>query len=188
LCHASQRKAEYMVTFVKGNIFDSPAQVLGNTVNTTGVMGKGIALDFKQRFPAMFEDYVKRCKQGNVQLGKPYVWEDDRVQILNFPTKSHWKSRSQLKDIETGLQYLVAHYDDWGIASMALPPLGCGNGGLRWEDVRSLIEKYLGAIPDLEVFVYEPKQAASGILRRSRSAEPKASKKLPVAARPAHLD
>lgn len=143
-----------MVTFIKGNLFDSPAQVLTNAVNTVGVMGKGIALEFKQRFPKMFEDYASRCKNGKVSLGQPYLWEDDSSQVLNFPTKGDWRSQSQLEDIEAGLKYLSENYQELGIASIALPALGCGQGGLSWNDVKPLIERYLGAIPDLEVFVY----------------------------------
>lgn len=173
-----------MVTFIKGNIFDSPAQLLTNTVNTAGIMGKGIALQFKQKFPAMFEDYVRRCEHGQVQLGEPYLWEDERVQILNFPTKSHWKSLSKLSDIEEGLKYLAAHYDDWGVASIALPPLGCGNGGLAWKDVRSLIEKHLGPVPELEVYVYEPEKADAAVIRHSGSAGEKALTKVGIAVQP----
>lgn len=145
-----------MITFVKGDIFESPAQVLTNTVNCVGVMGKGIALEFKRRHPAMFMDYEVRCKMGEVQLGVPYLWEDERTQVLNFPTKGHWREDSRLQDIDAGLQYLVEHYQKMGICSVAMPPLGCGNGGLGWKDVRQMIEQKLGSITDLEVFVYEP--------------------------------
>jgi O-acetyl-ADP-ribose deacetylase (regulator of RNase III) len=148
-----------MVTYVKGNIFESPAQVITNTVNTVGVMGKGLALEFKNRFPLMFEDYQEPCKKGTVQPGTPYLWENDEVQILNFPTKREWQSHSLIEDIETGIKYLASHYAEWGIHTLALPPLGCGLGGLKWENVRPLIEKYLGEITDLEVFVYEPTAA-----------------------------
>ena len=148
-----------MITFVRGNLFDSPAQVLCNTVNCVGVMGKGIALDFKQRYPQMFEDYKARCSIGNVKPGTPYLWEDERVQILNFPTKRHWRDNSLIQDIELGLAYLAQHYTELGIHSIAMPPLGCGNGGLDWNVVKPLITRYLSHIPDLEVFVYEPQIA-----------------------------
>jgi O-acetyl-ADP-ribose deacetylase (regulator of RNase III) len=150
-----------MITFVEGNIFDSPAQVVTNTVNTVGVMGKGIALEYKKRFPKMFLDYEARCKNGAVEIGKPYLWEDDKTQILNFPTKRHWREKSELDYIEAGLQYLVVNYQALGICTLALPPLGCGNGGLKWNDVKALITKYFADISDLEVFVYLPRQAAS---------------------------
>jgi O-acetyl-ADP-ribose deacetylase (regulator of RNase III) len=149
-----------MITFTSGNLFDSNAQVLTNTVNTVGVMGAGIALEFKRRHPPMFEDYRRRCDAGQVRPGEPYLWEDDRVQILNFPTKRDWKNPSRLEDIEAGLRYLAANYRRMGIQSLALPPLGCGLGGLQWQQVRPLIERYLGPLPDLEVYVYEPAAAA----------------------------
>jgi O-acetyl-ADP-ribose deacetylase (regulator of RNase III) len=177
-----------MVSFVKGNLFDSPAQVLTNTVNTVGVMGKGIALEFKHRFPKMFEDYFRRCTNKKVNLGQPYLWEDDRSQVLNFPTKSHWKKSSQLKDIETGLKYLADHYQEMGIASIAMPPLGCGNGGLDWKNVRPLVEKYLGSIPDLEVFVYELELAKESLLPFEESIESAEDKKIPYAAQSVRND
>ena len=143
-----------MITFVSGNMFDSSAQVITNTVNCVGVMGKGLALEFKARFPDMFEDYKIRCAQQLVQPGQPYLWENDRVQILNFPTKRHWREPSRLEDIQEGLKYLATHYEEMGIYTIALPALGCANGGLKWEDVRELMIKYLADISDLEIFVY----------------------------------
>lgn len=145
-----------MITFVDGNIFDSPAQVITNTINCVGVMGKGLALEFKRRFPKMYEDYRIRCQKGDVLPGRPYLWEDDKVQILNFPTKRHWRENSRLDDIEEGLRYLANHYQEMGLHTLALAPLGCGNGGLNWNDVKPLIERYLGSVPDLEVFAYRP--------------------------------
>ena len=144
-----------MITFVHGNIFDSPAQVLCNTVNCVGVMGKGIALDFKQRFPRMFEDYKERCQSQQVKPGIPYLWDGEGIQILNFPTKRHWRDQSSVQDIELGLEYLALNYTELGIHSIAMPPLGCGNGGLEWTTVKSLMLQYLSNAPDLEVFVYE---------------------------------
>lgn len=146
-----------MITYVQGNLFDSPAQVLTNTINCVGVMGSGVALAFKKRHPDLFEDYKQRCARGEIKPDIPYLWENDRVQVLNFPTKRHWKDASQLDDIERGLKYLSTHYEKMGIYSLAMPALGCGAGGLRWADVQPLIEKYLSDIPDLEVFVYPPK-------------------------------
>jgi O-acetyl-ADP-ribose deacetylase (regulator of RNase III) len=150
-----------VITYVSGNLFDSPAQVLCNTVNCVGVMGKGIALEFKKRYPKMFDDYQSRCKAANVKPGVPYLWENSETQVLNFPTKRHWREGSRMEDIEAGLQYLAAHYTDLGICSIAMPPLGCGNGGLDWMLVKPLMEQYLANIPDLEVFVYEPAIAES---------------------------
>ncbi|MBI2579367.1 MAG: macro domain-containing protein [Candidatus Aenigmarchaeota archaeon] len=150
-----------MITFVTGNLFDSAAQVLTNTVNCVGAMGKGVALEFKNRYPAMFEEYRRRCERGEVRPGEPYLWEDDRVQILNFPTKRDWRENSRLEDIALALKYLATHYQNMGIQSLAMPALGCGQGGLRWEDVRPLIEKHLGDLTDLDVYVYEPAAVAA---------------------------
>ncbi|MGE0632440.1 MAG: macro domain-containing protein [Pseudobdellovibrionaceae bacterium] len=150
-----------MVTFVKGDIFKSPAQVLTNTVNCVGVMGKGVALEFKNRYPQMFGDYKAKCDQGKVKSGQPYLWEDDSVQILNFPTKRNWRDNSLLRDIEDGLKHLAGSYEQMGIQSIAMPALGCGLGGLKWSEVQPLIVKHLGALPDLDVYVYEPQNVAA---------------------------
>jgi len=139
-----------------GDMFRSDAQTLVNTVNCVGVMGKGVALKFKERFPEMYADYARRCEQKAVKLGEPYVYEDTSgVKILNFPTKDHWRSPSRLHDIERGLDYLVSHYRDWNITSMAMPPLGCGNGGLEWSEVGPLIYRKLHELP-IDVEVYAP--------------------------------
>lgn len=148
-----------MVTYVSGDIFSSPAQVLTNPVNTVGVMGKGLALEFKNRFPGLFEDYSRRCGEGRVIHGQPYLWEDDHHQVLNFPTKRDWRDPSRLEDINAGLTYLAGRYQELGIHSIAMPALGSGLGGLNWSDVRQLIDRHLGALADLEVYVYEPAQA-----------------------------
>lgn len=112
-----------MVKVILGDIFESEAQTLVNTVNCVGVMGKGIALEFKKRFPDMFEDYVKRCDAKEVRLGRPYLFRRMFFPwILNFPTKDHWRSVSRLQDIVKGLEYLRQHYKKWGITSLAVPP------------------------------------------------------------------
>ncbi|MFH1422594.1 MAG: macro domain-containing protein [Planctomycetota bacterium] len=127
-----------------GDILQSKAQTLINTVNCVGIMGKGIALEFKKRFPDMYDDYVKRCEKKEVKLGQPYLFKGLlNPKIINFPTKDHWKSISRISDIEKGLQYLVSHYKEWGITSLAIPPLGCGNGQLEWRVVGPLIYKYV---------------------------------------------
>lgn len=126
-----------------GDILQSKAQTLINTVNCVGVMGKGIALEFKTRFPDMYEDYVKRCEQGEVKLGVPYLYKTlYPPQIINFPTKEHWKSISRLSDIERGLKHLFENYREWGVTSLAIPPLGCGNGQLEWRVVGPLIYRF----------------------------------------------
>ena len=150
-----------MVTFVKGDIFKSPAQVLTNTVNCVGVMGKGVALEFKNRYPQMFNDYKSKCDQGNVKPGQPYLWEDDSAQVLNFPTKRNWRDNSLLQDVEDGLKFIAGYYEQMGIQSIAMPALGCGLGGLKWSEVQPLIVKHLGSISDLDVYVYEPQNVAA---------------------------
>lgn len=137
-----------------GDLFASRAQTLVNTVNCVGVMGKGVAEQFKRRFPAMFDDYVARCKRKSVRLGEPYLFRDPSgARILNFPTKDHWRSPSRLTDIERGLDYLAAHAVEWGVSSLGMPPLGCGNGGLEWSEVGPLIHRKLAGLPiDIEVF------------------------------------
>lgn len=121
-----------------GDLFDSTEQTLVNTVNCVGVMGKGIALEFKKRFPAMYKDYVLRCKlpaghKEKLVVGKPYVFEGQGRLVLNFPTKDHWRYPSKIEWIERGLEYFAEHYETWGISSIAFPRLGCENGGLDWD-------------------------------------------------------
>jgi hypothetical protein len=119
-------------------------------------MGKGVAEQFKLRFPAMFEDYKIRTDRKAVRLGEPYLYRDQSgARIINFPTKGHWRSPSRLADIERGLTYLVARVSEWGITSIALPPLGCGNGGLEWSEVGPLIYRKLHGLP-IDVEVYAP--------------------------------
>ena len=139
-----------------GDLFESDAQTLVNTVNTVGVMGKGVALAFRKRFPDMFEDYVARCRAGVVKLGEPYLYRRSVPPwILNFPTKEHWRSVARLSDIAEGLEYLERRYKEWGITSLAVPPLGCGEGQLEWRIVGPTLYRYLNrmAIP---VQLYAP--------------------------------
>lgn len=139
-----------------GDILQSTAQTLINTVNCVGVMGKGIALEFKNRFPEMHEDYLDRCKRGEVKPGLPYLYRTLLPpQIINFPTKDHWKSVSKVSDIERGLKYLLAHYKEWGVQSLAIPPLGCGNGQLEWRVVGPLICWFARRM-DIPVEMYAP--------------------------------
>src|ERR1043165_1603779 len=139
-----------------GDLFASDAQTLVNTVNCVGIMGKGVAQEFKNRYPDMFADYVARCRRKLVRLGEPYAYHDrsGRV-IINFPTKDHWRSPSRLSDIERGLDYLAGHYEEWGVKSLACPPLGCGNGGLNWSEVGPLIYEKLHRLR-LDTEVYAP--------------------------------
>jgi O-acetyl-ADP-ribose deacetylase (regulator of RNase III)/uncharacterized protein YwgA len=137
-----------------GDLFETEAQTLVNTVNRVGIMGKGVAMGFRKRFPAMFEDYITRCELGQVRLGEPYLYRDSSgVRIVNFPTKDHWRSPSRLADIARGLDYFLAHAADWEIRSVAFPPLGCGNGGLEWSEVGPLLyAKLHEAAFDVEVY------------------------------------
>lgn len=129
------------------NIFNVGAQTIVNTVNCFGVMGKGVALQFKQRYPSMFSYYLLKCRRGDVKPGLPYLYVDPSgQQIVLFPTKNHWRQCSKLEWIDAGLKYLASHIHEWGITSLALPPLGCTNGGLDWGVVRHLIEERLGQI------------------------------------------
>lgn len=140
-----------------GNIFESEAQSLINTVNCVGVMGKGIAAEFKKRFPEMFKDYITRCEKKEIRPGEPYLFKEGMFgpQIINFPTKSHWRAASNIKDIERGLKILSDNYKKWDVKSIAIPPLGCGNGQLLWESVGPLIYKYVSKW-DIPVEIYAP--------------------------------
>jgi len=144
------------VKILVGNLFESKAQTLVNTVNCVGVMGKGIALEFKQRFPDMYQDYVVRCKRGEVRLGKPYLYKMlFPPWILNFPTKDHWRSVANLDSIIQGLDYLLQHYREWGIESLAVPPLGAGQGQLEWRIIGPTLYHYLSRM-DILVELYAP--------------------------------
>ncbi len=140
-----------------GNIFESQAQTLVNTVNCVGIMGKGIAEQFKERYPEMFKDYVLRCERNEIKPGVPYLFRESMFtpQIINFPTKSDWRAASHIEDIEKGLKILSVKYKEWGIESIAIPPLGCGNGQLLWESVGPLIYQYASKW-DIPVKMYAP--------------------------------
>lgn len=153
--------AKNLITIHKGDLLLSPMQTHVNTVNCIGVMGKGIALAFKKRYPEMFQDYTTRCKQNKVQLGVPYLYPLlSGRNILNFPTKNHWRENSKLEKIEEGLKYLVSHAAAWKIQSIALPPLGCGNGNLPWDTVLPLMQRYLCQL-NIPVEIYAPHEAGS---------------------------
>jgi O-acetyl-ADP-ribose deacetylase (regulator of RNase III)/uncharacterized protein YwgA len=139
-----------------GNIMASEAQTLTNTVNTVGVMGKGIALLFRERFPTMYREYVELCERGELRLGRPYLWAPILPPwVLNFPTKHHWRGHADLDRIVEGLGYLEEHYEDWGITSIAVPPLGCGEGGLEWEIVGPTLYQHLSRLR-IPVELYAP--------------------------------
>jgi uncharacterized protein YwgA/O-acetyl-ADP-ribose deacetylase (regulator of RNase III) len=145
-----------MVKVLVGDIFESGAQTLVNTVNTVGVMGKGIALGFRSRFPEMYEDYIRRCDRHAVRLGEPYLYRRmTPPNIINFPTKDHWRSVSRLSDIVKGLQYLKAHLREWGVTTLAVPPLGCGEGRLEWRVVGRTLYRHLASL-QIPIELYAP--------------------------------
>lgn len=160
-----------MITFTTGNLLESKVDALVNTVNTVGVMGKGIALMFKDRFPKNFKEYSEACKSKNIRVGSMFVTETNELAgprwIINFPTKQHWRSPSKLEWIKSGLEDLRRVIAEKGIRSVAIPPLGAGNGGLPWEVVRSEIVSCLNDIKDLEVIVYEPTGTYQNVAKRS---------------------
>jgi O-acetyl-ADP-ribose deacetylase (regulator of RNase III)/uncharacterized protein YwgA len=144
------------IRILEGDLFESEADALVNTVNTVGVMGKGVALAFRKRFPEMYADYVQRCEHGEVELGRPYIWRSlVPPAVINFPTKGHWRAQSRLVDIERGLVYLQEHIRDWGVQSLAVPPLGCGEGGLEWRVVGPLLYEHLREL-GIPVELYAP--------------------------------
>ena len=150
-----------MIEIAQGNLLKAPAEALVNAVNTVGVMGKGIALQFRQAFPEMYRAYEKACKNGHMQLGQVQVYDLGGLVggprwIINFPTKGHWRASSRLADVESGLIDLVTKVRKLGIRSIAIPPLGCGNGGLNWNEVRPRIEQTFAALTDVQVLLYEP--------------------------------
>lgn len=145
-----------MIEVVIGDILESKAQTLVNTVNCVGIMGKGIALAFKKRFPDMYKDYIGRCKLGQVKLGQPYLYRRrEEPWILNFPTKEHWRSIASLDAMIRGMRYLLEHYKEWGITSLAVPPLGCGEGQLEWRVVGPTLYRYLKQM-DIPVTLHAP--------------------------------
>lgn len=141
------------IQYLKGDIFDSKAQVIVNTVNCQGVMGKGLALAFKERFPDMFTAYQQDCKSGKLHIGRPTIYTRSKPWILNFPTKNYWRYPSKLEYLEKGLEFLVAHYKTVGITSIAFPKLGAQNGKLSWDEVGPLMAKYLSQF-DIDVYIY----------------------------------
>jgi O-acetyl-ADP-ribose deacetylase (regulator of RNase III) len=160
-----------MIRFTTGNLLEAEAEALVNTVNTVGVMGKGIALMFKESFPENFKAYALACEKGEVKLGKMFVTHRSDLLgpewIINFPTKQHWRYPSKLKWIEEGLDDLKRVVRERNIRSIALPPLGAGNGGLEWSDVRALVERSLSELSDVDVLVFEPTRKYQNVARRS---------------------
>jgi len=142
-----------LIHYQKGDIFGSKTQVIVNTVNCKGVMGKGLALAFKQRYPEMFPVYQQECKTGKLRIGRPSLYQRSNPWILNFPTKNEWKFPSKIEYLEKGLAYFLDNYKKAGITSIAFPKLGAQNGKLSWDEVGPLMAKYLSQL-DIDVYVY----------------------------------
>lgn len=166
-----------MITLTRGNLLEADTDALVNTVNTVGVMGKGIALQFKRAFPENYEAYRRACDQKQIRLGEMFVFETGRLAppryIINFPTKDHWRSRSKLEDIEAGLDDLAGVIRERGVRSIAIPPLGCGHGGLAWNQVRPRIERALADLEDVDIRLYEPAGAPDPRAMPERRRRPK---------------
>lgn len=161
-----------MIKYITGNILESDAEALINTVNTVGVMGKGIALQFKKAYKNNYKAYVEACKSKNIEIGKLFVTEDSNLMsnkkiIVNFPTKTDWRKPSEYSYIEAGLDDLIEVITKYDIKSVAIPPLGSGNGGLEWEKVKLIIQQKLNNI-DTEIFVYEPTVEIKEKLKKER--------------------
>lgn len=163
-----------MIELTSGDILKDESEAIVNTVNCVGVMGRGIALQFKNAWPENFKAYEEACKRKEVQPGRMFVFDTGRLIpprfIINFPTKRHWRGKSRIEDIETGLSALVTVIEERGIQSIAIPPLGSGLGGLEWSEVLPRIESALATLPNVRVRIYEPKGAPkSDTMHRSRN-------------------
>jgi len=160
-----------MITYTHGNLLETQAEALVNTVNTVGVMGKGIALMFKERFPENFRLYAAGCESGQVRIGHVFVTKVNELGgsrwIVNFPTKQHWRNKSKMVWIKGGLHDLRRFIVNNNVKSIAIPPLGAGNGGLNWGEVKKQIEASLGDLPDTEIIVFEPTEAYQNTAKRS---------------------
>ena len=165
------------ITYTTGNLLEADVDAIVNTVNTVGVMGKGIALQFKQAFPENFAEYASACKRGEVHPGAMFVTETGALTgpkyLINFPTKRDWRAKARIEDIKSGLAALIRKISELNIRSIAVPPLGCGNGGLDWDDVRPLIEAEFATVPDVRVLAYTPNGAPDPSNMRYGTSRPK---------------
>ncbi|HEU5281997.1 MAG TPA: macro domain-containing protein [Gammaproteobacteria bacterium] len=165
-----------MMQLTKGNILEAKAEALVNTVNTKGVMGKGIALQFKKAFPDVFKAYKNACDTGTMQIGKIHIYEQPTSElhhyIINFPTKDDWKKPSKIEYIRKGLKSLTEAVQQYKIRSIAIPALGCGQGGLKWEDVLPLIRSAFESMPEVKVIVYPPQEAPKATKMPNASERP----------------
>lgn len=155
------------IRYKSGDMFEQPAEAIVNTVNCVGVMGKGVALEFKRRWPANFRAYKRLCDAGKLAPGRLFVFENNDVLaeanhrfLINFPTKQHWRAPSKIEYIDSGLDAFVREIRRLAIKSVVLPPLGCGNGGLKWSDVRPLMEQKLAPLEDVRFTVFVPASEA----------------------------
>lgn len=160
-----------MITYTQGNLMEADVEAVVNTVNTVGIMGKGIALMFKEQFPRNFEAYARACDAGEMRIGKMFVTENGELfgprWIINFPTKTHWRVKTRIEWVEEGLKDLVRVIREKDIRSIAIPPLGCGNGGLDWHDVRPLIESALEELEGVNAIVYKPTSKYQNVAKRT---------------------
>jgi len=157
-----------MIKYISGNIFESKTECLVNTVNCEGYMGKGIAYQFKLRFPENNKDYVRACKNGELKIGKIHSFIEDGTIIVNFPTKNKWREKSDISYIYIGLDLLTSFIKEKSIKSISIPPLGCGNGGLIWEDVRKILEDKLYEVSnDCDIMIYEPSKTYTAVAKEA---------------------
>ena len=149
-----------MIELKQGNLLQEKTEALVNAVNCVGVMGKGIALEFKKTFPENFQAYKKACHQKQVSLGNMFIFSTRQTfnphYIINFPTKNHWRNKSKINDIEKGLESLTKEVKNLNIKSISIPPLGCGNGGLEWQEIKPLITQSFAKFPQIKVILFEP--------------------------------
>ena len=165
------------VAIKRGDLLRQEVDAIVNTVNTVDIMGKGIALQFKQKWPENFRAYERACREDKVRIGEMFIFDAGGLvkphYIINFPTKEHWRKRSKIEYIERGLKDLIFQVQRLGIKSIALPPLGCGNGGLPWPEVRERIVRAFEAVPEVEVLLFEPAGAPRPQEQVTRTKRPK---------------
>lgn len=167
-----------MITYTTGDLFEAQAEAIVNTVNTVGVMGKGIALQFKQRFPENYLTYKDACEAGQVKTGTLLITKGNTLffkYIINFPTKEHWRNPSKYEYVEQGLDALIEAIKERNITSVAMPPLGAGNGKLEWNKVKQILNDKLAVLPNVEFIIYEPQaqfEARDNIKRAKQNLTP----------------
>ena len=162
-----------MINYITGNLMDANNMAIVNTVNTVGVMGKGIALQFKEKYPSNYKVYYKACKTGRIDIGKLLVFKDQSLSgekiIINFPTKKDWRHKSKYEYIKEGLKDLVIIIKEFNITNIAIPPLGCGNGGLDWNIVKIMMEEYLSPLSSVDIYIYQPNSSVKNLLQKEKT-------------------